>query len=108
VVSREISLLPRHWEWLSTQPGGASATLRRLVEEGRKVSPGRDQIKQAQERTYKFLASIAGNLPGYEETLRALFAKNQKAFEAQTEAWPRDIRKHACAMSAPVFRAGST
>jgi uncharacterized protein len=103
VVSREISLLPRHWEWLSTQSGGASATLRRLVDEARKQSTGKEQVKQAQERAYKFMAAIAGNLPNFEEALRALFAKNKKMFETQVENWPRDIRKHAGKLAEAAF-----
>ena len=32
VTPREVTLLPRHWDWLATQPGGASVALRTLVE----------------------------------------------------------------------------
>lgn len=103
VVSREVSLLPRHWEWLSTQSGGASATIRRLIEEARKQPSGKEVIKQAQERTYKFLQSLAGDLPGYEEALRALFSKNKKEFDARIENWPRDIKKYAGKLAQPVF-----
>jgi uncharacterized protein len=103
VVSREISLLPRHWEWLSNQPGGASVTLRRLVDETRKQSTGKEQIKKAQERTYTFLSSIAGNLSNYEEALRALFAKNAKGFEANISEWPKDIKSHARKLAAPAL-----
>ena len=35
VIAREITLLPRHWEWLASQPGGASVALRKLVEAAR-------------------------------------------------------------------------
>lgn len=103
VVSREVSLLPRHWEWLSTQSGGASTTLRRLVEEARNKNSIREQMKMAQERTYKFLASIAGDFPGYEEALRALFAKNETGFKAKIKDWPMDVRGHAESLSEPVF-----
>jgi len=103
VVAREISLLPRHWEWLATQTGGASATLRRLIEEARKNSASKDQPKQAQERTYQFMFSIAGNFTGYEEALRALYAKDSKKFSDLTRDWPKDIREHLKMLSLPVF-----
>jgi uncharacterized protein len=103
VISREISLLPRHWEWLSTQSGGASATLRRLVDEARKHTTARDEMKRYQERTYKFMSSIAGNLPLYEEALRALFAKDEKKFKEQISDWPRDIKNHALKLAEPIF-----
>lgn len=104
VISREVSLLPRHWEWLSTQSGGASVTLRKLVDEARKRFADRDETKKAQERTYKFLSSIAGNFPHYEEALRNLFAKNKKAFELQITDWPKDIKLHASSLAAAAFK----
>ena len=103
VVSREISLLPRHWEWLATQPEGASATLRKLVEEAKKKSSQINEIKQAQERTYKFMSVIAGNFKGYEEVLRALYRKDKKMFLTLISEWPEDIKKHALELSKPVF-----
>ena len=36
VVAREITLLPRHWEWLARQSGGASVAIRKLVDEARR------------------------------------------------------------------------
>ena len=103
VVAREISLLPRHWEWLSTQSGGASAVLRRLVETEMKGTNQREKIKQAQECTYRFLSSIAGNLPHYEEVLRALFAKDKKEFKESMSGWPIDLKEHAISLSEVVF-----
>lgn len=94
VVSREISLLPRHWEWLSLQPSGASATLRRLVEETQKKNLPQDQMRQAQTATYKFMHAVAGDLPHYEEALRALFASDKKAFTKCIATWPKDIVAH--------------
>jgi hypothetical protein len=103
VVSREISLLPRHWEWLSTQSGGTSAALRRLIDEARKTTSARDEVKRYQERTYKFLTAIAGDLPNYEEALRALFSKDEKKFKKLLTDWPRDIKSHALKLAVPVF-----
>jgi hypothetical protein len=94
VVAREVTLLPRHWEWLSTQPGGASAALRRLVEQARKSSEQADDRRQAGERSYKFMSAIAGHRPGFEEAARALFAADGRAFAACIAPWPQDVRAH--------------
>lgn len=103
VVGREVSLLPRHWEWLSTQAGGASATLRRLVEDARKTSSGRDRAKKAQERAHRFMSSLAGDLPGFEEALRALYAGDKAKFRTRIGAWPRDVRAHAMQLAEGAF-----
>lgn len=94
VVPREVTLLPRHWEWLERQPSGISAALRRLVEETMKRNPGEEQTRRAREAASRFLWSIAGNLPHFEETTRALFAGNQPRLEELTADWPPDIRRH--------------
>ena len=95
VVAREVTLLPRQWEWLSAQPSGASATLRRLVDEARKTLHPRQQRRAAQEAAYRFMQAIAGDLPGYEEATRALFADDRPALEERIAAWPADIRAYA-------------
>ncbi len=103
VIAREVTLLPRHWDWLTQQPGGASVALRKLVEEARRTSAPRDQLRVAQESAYRFLSAIAGNLPNYEETLRALFAGKSKPFTALIKAWPDDIQKHAIRLARRSF-----
>jgi hypothetical protein len=95
VVAREVSLLPRHWEWLEQQPNGASGAIRRLVDDARKHNPGEQQARSAIEAAGRFLSAMAGNLPGYEEASRALYARNKKRFHQHTREWPRDIRLHA-------------
>lgn len=95
VVAKEITLLPRQWEWLSTQPGGASATIRRLVDEAKKLGADEDNLRRKTEAAYKFLSEIGGNLPNYEESLRALFANQQAAFKKMSVTWPNDIRQYA-------------
>lgn len=95
VVAREVTLLPHHWDWLATQRGGASAALRRLVEEARRASSGADDLRQAEERTYRFIAAMAGDLPGFEEATRALFAHDRKGFAARITSWPADVRDYA-------------
>jgi len=95
VVAREVTLLPRQWEWLADQPGGASAALRRLVDDARKVANAHQQRRAAQEAAYQFMQAIAGDLPGYEEAIRALFADDRSSFENRIAAWPEDIRTYA-------------
>jgi len=95
VVSREVTLLPRHWDWLNSQPGGASVALRKLVEEARRVNSGRDRVRHSQEAAYRFMSAMAGNLPGFEEAARALFAGKAERFDSLVEPWPADVRDHA-------------
>jgi hypothetical protein len=94
VVAREITLLPRHWEWLETQPGGASVALRKLVEAARKQQAPEDGIRRAIEATYRFLSVMCGNRPGFEEMARALFRRNWREFDALITALPADLSRH--------------
>lgn len=94
VVAREVTLLPRHWEWLEKQPGGASVTLRKLVDAARKHGAEHERIRSAQEATYRFMNAMAGDYPGFQEALRALYANNRERFEKEIADWPRDIRLH--------------
>ena len=103
VVSREVTLLPRHWDWLNSQPGGASVALRKLVEEARRVSGGRDRVRRAQEAAYRFMSAMAGDLPGFEEATRALFAGDPDRFHELTDPWPVDVRDHARGISGAAF-----
>lgn len=105
VVAREVTLLPRHWDWLATQPGGASVALRKLVEHARHGSRGRDRKRRAQESAYRFLSAMAGNEPGFEDALRALFAGQREQFAKIAAAWPADVREHAKKLAAKVFAA---
>lgn len=95
VVGREITLLPRHWEWLAAQPGGASVALRKLVDEARKTGAPAQALRDAQEAAYRFMSAMAGNLPGFEEAIRALFANDRVRFEQRISSWPHDIRTYA-------------
>jgi hypothetical protein len=103
VVAREVTLLPRHWHWLNAQPGGASVALRKLVDEARRANGERDQVRQAQEVTYRFMSAIAGNEPGFEEATRALFAGNQPRFDAMIERWPADVQAHVAKLAESAF-----
>ncbi|WP_019447420.1 DUF2239 family protein [Cupriavidus sp. BIS7] len=100
VVAREVTLLPRHWEWLAAQPGGASVALRKLVEEARRTGSEKARLRQTQERAYHFMLAIAGDLPGYEEATRALFANDQARLQDLIGAWPTDVRNHALHLAA--------
>lgn len=95
VVAREVTLLPRQWEWLAAQPGGASAILRRLVDDARRNGGTRLQRRAAQDAAYQFMLAIAGDLPGYEEATRALFADDRARLEQWIAKWPQDVRSHA-------------
>lgn len=103
VVAREITLLPRHWEWLGSQPGGASVTLRKLVEHARMASGGKDRRRHAQESTYRFMSAMLGNQPGFEEATRALFAADASRFAQYAAPWPTDLREHVTRLAAAVF-----
>jgi len=94
VVAREVTLLPRHWEWLGTQPGGASVALRKLVEEARRASGDRDRSRAARDAAYHFMSVMAGNLAGFEEASRALFADDRRRFVELIAGWPGDVSDH--------------
>lgn len=103
VVPREVTLLPRHWEWLAIQPGGASVALRKLVEEARRVHAGRDRVRLAQAAAYRFMSAMAGNEEGFEEASRALFAGESHRFTELTAEWPAGVRDHARRLAARAF-----
>jgi len=94
VVAREVTLLPRHWEWLGAQPGGASVALRELVDEARRVSGDKDRERQARDAAYHVMSTMAGNLPQFEEASRALFADDRRRFTGLIADWPVDVRDH--------------
>jgi hypothetical protein len=94
VVAREVTLLPRHWEWLNAQPGGASVALRKLVEQARRTTGDADRARAAREAAYHFMSAMAGNLPGFEEATRALFAEDRRRMAGHIATWPADIRDH--------------
>lgn len=95
VIGREVTLLPRQWEWLAAQPGGASVALRKLIDEARRTGGAVQKTRAAQERAYHFMLAIGGNLPGYEEATRALFANDRTRLEQHIADWPSDIAAHA-------------
>lgn len=103
VVAREVTLLPRHWEWLARQPGGASVALRKLVEQARRANQGQDRRRLGQEAAYRFMSAMAGNEPGFEEATRALFAGDQERFTELVELWPVDVGDHAKKLAGRAF-----
>ena len=107
VVAREVTLLPRHWDWLAQQRGGASVAIRRLVEQARRGGDEKDGPSQAQEAAYRFMAAMAGNRPHYEEAIRALFASDPARFAKLIAAWPADVRDHAVRLAECAFHAGT-
>lgn len=103
VTAREVTLLPRHWDWLAAQPGGASVALRKLVEAARKASEGPNRIRAAREAAYRFASAMGGDLPGFEDAMRALFAGDDAAFEARIETWPADVAGQLRTYAAEAF-----
>lgn len=103
VVSREVSLLPRHWEWLEREPNGISAALRRLVEEAIKREPERQRARRVREATGRVMTSLAGDRPGFEEAMRALYAEDGATFQRLVKRWPADVRKHLLRIAEPAF-----
>lgn len=92
VVAREVTLLPRHWDWLAAQPGGASITLRRLVEAARKADAGPGHARLRTEAAYRFMSAMAGDMPGFEEASRALFAGDLQGLQTRISDWPPDLQ----------------
>lgn len=106
VVAREVTLLPRHWDWLAEQPGGASVTLRKLVDDARRAGGDKHLVKKAHEAAYTFMHALAGNLRNYEEATRALFANDRARMELLISEWPRDVREHAVALAFTLAGSG--
>ena len=105
VSAREVTLLPRHWEWLAGQPGGTSVALRKLVETARLSSETKDRVRHSGAVTYKFMSTMAGHEPGFEEASRALFAGDQAGFAARVAPWPADVQAHLLKISTHAFAA---
>lgn len=105
VVAREVTLLPRHWDWLNSQPGGASVALRKLVEDARRTHAGRDAVRRSRDATYQFMTAIASGLDSFEEATRALFAGDPLRFQALLASWPTDVRNHALHLARQAFDA---
>ena len=103
VVAREVTLLPRHWEWLGTQSGGASVALRKLVEDASRASGVQDRVRQCRAVGYKFMSTMAGHEPGFEEASRALFAGDQAGLDARIGDWPVDVQAHLRRVLADAF-----
>jgi hypothetical protein len=104
VVGREVSLLPRHWEWLEDQPNGISAAIRRLVDEARKREPGAQRARRLRDGIARFMWSMGGDLPNFEEATRALYGEADSPLESLIAAWPDDVRDHVLRLVAEVAR----
>ena len=102
VVAREVTLLPEHWDWLATQPGGASVALRKLVHEARRKGGDRDRTRQARDRAYHAMSTLAGDLAGFEEASRALFAGDHERLVAEMAAWPEDVQAYVLQLAEPA------
>ncbi len=94
VTAREVTLLPRHWEWLAGQSGGASVALRKLVEQAIRANADADRLRKVRESAYRFMTAMAGNQSGHEEAVRALFAGDGEKLKGTIRDWPADIQAH--------------
>lgn len=94
VVAREVTLLPQHWEWLAQQRGGASVTLRRLVDQARRAGAADDQLRIRREAAYRVMQALGGSLPHYDEISRALFSGDQTRLEELLADWPTDVARY--------------
>lgn len=103
VIAREVTLLPRHWEWLASQPGGASVALRKLVEHASRDARGADFKREARDAAYRFMHELAGDLPGFEEASRALFAGDAARLAERVASWPMDVRGHLLELAGPAL-----
>jgi hypothetical protein len=104
VVGREVSLLPRHWDWLEDQPNGISAALRRLVDEARKREPGAQRAKRLRDGIARFMWAMGGDLPHFEEATRALYGESDARLEDLLASWPTDVRDHVARLVEEVHR----
>lgn len=102
VVAREVTLLPAHWDWLATQPGGASVALRKLVLQAMRAGARPEALRRARERAYAAMATLAGDLPAFEEASRALFAGDGERLAAQMAGWPPDVRRLVTTLAQPA------
>jgi len=105
VVAHEVTLLPRHWDWLASQPGGASVALRKLIEYAIRANAHKDRIRASQNAAYRFMSAMAGNRVRFEDAARALFAGDAATFHRLVQAWPKDIRDHASKLAADALKA---
>lgn len=94
VTAREVTLLPRHWDWLARQPGGASVALRKLVQSAMREGGSAEAQRRATEAAYRFMSIVCGDLPQYEEVSRALFAGDLARVDALAAHWPADVAAH--------------
>ncbi len=105
VTAREVTLLPRHWDWLAQQPGGASAVLRRLVEQASRSGAPTQRARLAMESVDRFMQAMTGDFSGHEEASRAFYRGERARFAALTEPWPADVRDHLRRLAATAWDA---
>lgn len=107
VIGREVSLLPRHWEWLDRQPQSASATIRRLIEAARKQDALGGDARRRIEAAGRFIWAMAGNYENFEESSRALYARDWARLRELTHPWPKDVRNHLFSMLTGLENGGT-
>ena len=105
VVAREITLLPRHWDWLAQQTGGASVAIRKLVEEARRDRRGH-AIASARRRKRPIVSCRRWPATGRISKRRSARCSpdDRAGFEKLIAGWPADVRDHAAGLAERAFR----
>ena len=62
-------------------------------------------VRHHQNLPYPFCDALCGDLPNYEDAMRALLAGDEAGFEDCKGDWPRDLACRAQALSRPIWQA---
>tara|TARA_B100001013_G_scaffold338302_1_gene259147 strand:+ start:260 stop:835 length:576 start_codon:yes stop_codon:yes gene_type:complete len=91
VISKEVTLLPEHWEWLSVQRGGASTTLRRLIDSAMSSMTPAQERRIKQDQLYSMMR-VFEDEAGFEAASRALYRLDEAAFSQAIGNWPEALQ----------------
>lgn len=92
VISREITLQQKHWNWLDQQSSSASAVIRKLIDKELNDPSSESNIMLAKQAIDHFMLAMLGNMPNYEEATRALYQGNKSHFLALIHNYPKDLK----------------
>ncbi|MBT78986.1 MAG: hypothetical protein CL587_01170 [Alteromonadaceae bacterium] len=91
VKSKEVTLLPEHWEWLSLQRGGASTTLRKLIDAVMAQMTPEQERRIKQDQLYNMMR-VFEDEAGFEASSRALYRLDETAFTQAIANWPQALQ----------------
>ncbi|KAF1023147.1 MAG: hypothetical protein GAK29_03011 [Acinetobacter bereziniae] len=103
VISREITLQQKHWDWLDQQNSSASAVIRKLIDQELNNPLSESNKMMAKQALDRFMTAMSGNISHYEEATRALYRDDQESFIALVENCPEDIKTYLLAKSNYAF-----